>query len=267
VNPDPLAGEQAVADLLDRADAAAPRPQTRGIPDALRRISADAARFRAGAYTPPAWWAQRTGDRLALDALARSTVVDPAALARIASFAGEYDQDNRHEGGTAVIRVVATAEDDVDAEIEGSRLFGCLLHLTGHPLSARFWWRLAAGAGDRVAAFCVYLQHLQRGELREAEWWLREASRTEAAEDAADGSGALPPGLPDMPEYFRAVPAMLGPCDARAGVRPSAALVEEVDRLVAGTGPADADDGTDGIACRPGPGFATRVQELVGPAR
>jgi hypothetical protein len=248
VNPDPATGESAVADVLahgetdaDRTHHPAERPD--GIPEVLRRISAEVARFRVGTCSPPAWWAQCTGDRITLDALVRSAVVNPAALARIASFA------SRHEEGPAAIRVPAMARDDVDAEIEGFRLFGCLLHLTGHPVSARFWWRLAAGADDRLSAFCVYLQHLQCGELREAEWWLQEASRPDTDADVTPPA----PALPDMPDYFRAVPAMLGTCDGRPAVQPGAALAEEVDRLVVSTDPQDPADSIAGIAGRPGP--------------
>ncbi|GAA2387428.1 hypothetical protein [Streptomyces viridochromogenes] len=58
-----------------------------------------------------------------------------------------------------------------DMDIEGALVFACMLYLAGHPESASFWWQLAAGAGDRTAAYCLHLHHLQLGELKEAEHW------------------------------------------------------------------------------------------------
>ncbi len=53
----------------------------------------------------------------------------------------------------------------------GARVLGCILQLTGQDDSARFWWQYAAGAGDRTATYCLYLQHLAQGERAEACWW------------------------------------------------------------------------------------------------
>ncbi|MFD5107249.1 hypothetical protein [Streptomyces cinereoruber] len=51
---------------------------------------------------------------------------------------------------------------------DGAAVFACLLFLTGHPESAQFWWQLSAGAGNRIAAYCLHLRHLALGEHREA---------------------------------------------------------------------------------------------------
>ncbi|MGY0055119.1 hypothetical protein ACWY4P_00765 [Streptomyces sp. LZ34] len=49
-----------------------------------------------------------------------------------------------------------------------------MLYLTGHPESAEFWWKLAAGAGHRAAAYCLHLRHVELGEDREAQHWLHQ---------------------------------------------------------------------------------------------
>ncbi|MFD6750935.1 hypothetical protein ACFWDC_38360, partial [Streptomyces anthocyanicus] len=57
-------------------------------------------------------------------------------------------------------------------DVDGALVLAYLLHLTGHPESAQFWWQLAAGAGHREAAYCLHLHHLALGEAREAWHWL-----------------------------------------------------------------------------------------------
>ncbi|GAA0588838.1 hypothetical protein [Streptomyces crystallinus] len=60
-------------------------------------------------------------------------------------------------------------------EPAGARVLGCMLHLTGRPESARFWWQYAAGAGDAAATFCLGLHHRALGEHPEADWWHHQA--------------------------------------------------------------------------------------------
>ncbi|MEU6147722.1 hypothetical protein ABZ848_46175 [Streptomyces sp. NPDC047081] len=48
---------------------------------------------------------------------------------------------------------------------------------------AIWWWQFAAGAGDATAAYCLYLQHLRRGELRDGELWIDEALNSDARID------------------------------------------------------------------------------------
>ncbi|MFC7921507.1 hypothetical protein [Streptomyces cinereoruber] len=57
---------------------------------------------------------------------------------------------------------------------DGAAVFACFLFLTGHPESAQFWWQLSAGAGNRIAAYCLHLRHLALGEHREAAHWRHE---------------------------------------------------------------------------------------------
>ncbi|MFF1698125.1 hypothetical protein ACFVXC_31660 [Streptomyces sp. NPDC058257] len=58
---------------------------------------------------------------------------------------------------------------------EGTLRFACLLSLAGCHDGAQFWWQFSAGAGNAVAAQCLHLYHLSRGELRDAEFWERQA--------------------------------------------------------------------------------------------
>ncbi|MEU2396134.1 hypothetical protein [Streptomyces sp. NPDC007369] len=59
----------------------------------------------------------------------------------------------------------------------GARVLGCILLLTDAEDSARFWWQYAAGAGDSIATYCLYLHHLALGENRQAVWWRRQTAR------------------------------------------------------------------------------------------
>ncbi|UCM89196.1 hypothetical protein [Streptomyces marincola] len=77
-------------------------------------------------------------------------------------------------------------------EPEGARVLGCALQLAGREDSARFWWQFAAGAGDGVAAYCLYLHHLILGESWEAALWHRQADPeggdpVEIGEEPEDG--------------------------------------------------------------------------------
>lgn len=55
---------------------------------------------------------------------------------------------------------------------EGALRFGCLLDLARKPEGALWWWQFAAGAGNATAAYCLYLFHTRRGDLRDAaHWW------------------------------------------------------------------------------------------------
>ncbi|MFF2123435.1 hypothetical protein ACFVXH_39525 [Kitasatospora sp. NPDC058184] len=235
--------------VLAERDSAVPAGEAPGGPgfaQALRAIAADVARHRAGLYEEPEWWRDYDGARLGLDSLSRDAVCSPKASAMLARFA--HEESRAHA-------VVFDSWVDADIEIEGARIFGCLLHLAGHPVSAAFWWRIAAGAGDQRAAFALYLQHLGAGELDEAQWWLAQACQ------AADGHGAAP-GLPPMPGYYRTLPTVMGPWRTAENSKPAASLAREVGRLVEDNDEAGAD--IDGIARRPGPGLASRLEELAG---
>ncbi|MFJ8745764.1 hypothetical protein ACIRL2_41205 [Embleya sp. NPDC127516] len=93
-------------------------------------------------------------------------------------------------------------------EPRGALVFACLLHITGHDEAAGFWWRFAAGAGSHTAAYCLYLDHRTRGEIRDAHHWLAQShhlARTPVALDPHDARD-----LPLLPESVRA--AILEQC-------------------------------------------------------
>ncbi|MFD8376912.1 hypothetical protein ACFV2Z_40250 [Streptomyces sp. NPDC059688] len=61
---------------------------------------------------------------------------------------------------------------DSPVDPEGALHFGCLLDLAKKSDGALWWWQFAAGAGNATAAYCLYLFHTRRGDLRDADhWW------------------------------------------------------------------------------------------------
>ncbi|MFF3489192.1 hypothetical protein ACFYXC_39030 [Streptomyces sp. NPDC002701] len=54
-------------------------------------------------------------------------------------------------------------------------ILGCVLQLAGAADGARFWWQYAAGADDAPASYCLYLQHLARGDIHAAALWQAQA--------------------------------------------------------------------------------------------
>ncbi|GAA5080432.1 glycoprotein [Streptomyces similanensis] len=70
---------------------------------------------------------------------------------------------------------LARLVDHEHIEPEGALVFAALLHLAGYRDQAQFWFEFAAGAGNRTAAFCLYLLHLQRAEHRTAAHWRAHA--------------------------------------------------------------------------------------------
>ncbi|MGB8942222.1 MAG: hypothetical protein WCD21_18570 [Streptomyces sp.] len=68
-------------------------------------------------------------------------------------------------------RLAASGPDNPD----GALHFACLLGLAGCWEGAQFWWQFSAGAGNAVAAHCLNLYHLSRGELRDANFWAEQA--------------------------------------------------------------------------------------------
>jgi hypothetical protein len=98
---------------------------------------------------------------------------------------------------------------------DGALYFACLLYLADCPEGAQFWWQFAAGAGNPSAAYCMYLVHVGRGELRDAEHWAYQAA------DLDDAAAAHHP-------HRLAMAPTAG--DHRRG-RPSPTLREAVGRL------------------------------------
>ncbi|MEV0411448.1 hypothetical protein AB0I68_11760 [Streptomyces sp. NPDC050448] len=85
----------------------------------------------------------------------------------------------------------------------GARVLGCILLLTDAEDSARFWWQYAAGAGDSIASYCLYLHHLALGENHEAVWWRRQTTPS-AIRQAADGALRAPRDVVDAADASRA---------------------------------------------------------------
>lgn len=74
------------------------------------------------------------------------------------------------EASSYVTRIV----NDRRIEPDGALIFACLLELAQQEEGAQFWWQFAAGAGSATSAYCLYLMHLRRGELRHAEHWAKQ---------------------------------------------------------------------------------------------
>ncbi|MET8703821.1 hypothetical protein ABZW10_33965 [Kitasatospora sp. NPDC004723] len=115
-------------------------------------------------------------------------------------------------------------------EPHGGLVFGCLFDLTGRPYHAQWWWQFAAGAGESLAAYCLYLHHVRAGELRDAEHWFHQAARL--------GEGAAPqplqPTAPDVPGYPHLALLLAPPIpDATTLPSPDPALREALDGLPA----------------------------------
>ncbi|MGW3125102.1 hypothetical protein [Streptomyces sp. NPDC001123] len=73
-------------------------------------------------------------------------------------------------------------------------ILGCALQLAGADDGARFWWQYAAGAGDEPPSYCLYLQHLARGDTHAAALW-----QAQAGAHAPDGDDPAP--ADDAPAY------------------------------------------------------------------
>ncbi|KDN80458.1 hypothetical protein [Kitasatospora cheerisanensis] len=223
------------------------------VPGALRRISADVARIRRRQQPPPTWWAEQAHARECLDAVVRTEIAARArtigGLANLAELADRATAAHpRHAGGT----------EEIAQEIIAFRLFGCLLHHTGqHPVSAEFWWKIGAGAGDRTSAWCLYLHHLGHGEIEEARLWFDQAVHVDEADEPLQ-PGVPAPAVPDMEDYFRTAP-IVGDVRASApAAAPPGRLLAEVQRLVTTTS-----DDTYGIVTCPDRRLADRIEEYA----
>ncbi|MBT2539766.1 hypothetical protein J7E99_03360 [Streptomyces sp. ISL-44] len=62
----------------------------------------------------------------------------------------------------------------------GALVFACVLHLAGDEHGARFWWQYAAGADNRTAAYCLYLDHTRNGDYQDAQRWADLARPSDA---------------------------------------------------------------------------------------
>ncbi|MEU3880599.1 hypothetical protein [Streptomyces californicus] len=208
----------------------------------LRRLAHDFG------YVPPTT-PPPTGPsaRHRLGAMARCAVTQAGAAAHVERLTALL---GREEG---------ESEDDVTefdgwtggVDIEGVQVFACTLYLAHHPESARFWWRLAAGAGHSGAAYCLYLDHLSFGEEDEARFWKDQVTSTLFDPGPTD--------ISDPEEFVNALDALTAYFvrnpNCRA-VTTTGRLEADVERVV--------DRFTDGLVCRPDARIADHIHTLAG---
>ncbi len=78
-------------------------------------------------------------------------------------------------------------------------ILGCTLQLAGADDGARFWWQYAAGAGDIPAAsYCLYLQHLARGDAYATALWQDQALAHSPEDTDTAGTDEQPPACQVM---------------------------------------------------------------------
>nr|WSX75753.1 hypothetical protein OH826_18975 [Streptomyces sp. NBC_00899]WSX75785.1 hypothetical protein OH826_19190 [Streptomyces sp. NBC_00899] len=210
----------------------------------LRRLAADAV---TGAPTSEVVRSSQAARRLSI--MCRWALNTPGAAAHVDRLVQDPADDRR--AADTCVKNLPTAErrafeDKLD--IQGAAVFACLLSLTGQPESAQFWWQLAAGAGNRVAAYCLHLHHLVLGETREAQHWYHQVIRT--IEDAVDiaPETAFIDGLGTVAGYR-------GRHSPATGVPLASSLEVEVDRL--------ASHHPSGIVSRPDRQLADRLADFA----
>ncbi|MFD7590883.1 hypothetical protein ACFV84_36195 [Kitasatospora sp. NPDC059811] len=82
----------------------------------------------------------------------------------------------------------------LDCDEAAARVVGCLMYLLGQSPWAEFWWGVAAGADDELAAHLLAVHFAGTGHREKAGIWQRRA--TEVAEDALPVRGAVCPDGP-----------------------------------------------------------------------
>ncbi|MEV6946428.1 hypothetical protein AB0N07_31505 [Streptomyces sp. NPDC051172] len=142
---------------------------------------------------------------------------------------------------------------DTERDPDGALTFACLLYLADQEEGAQFWWRYTAGAGSVTAALCLYLLHLRRGDMRDAQHWADQIHRLNSLDwtsytpvphhadttpHACDGPGVrytLPPVPPAVSERAvkDAVDELEAPYDGGLGPvpQPIPALADHWDDL------------------------------------
>ncbi|WP_052397997.1 hypothetical protein [Streptomyces sp. NRRL F-5123] len=126
---------------------------------------------------------------------------------------------------------------------DGALYFACLLYLADVCDGAQFWWQFAAGGGNPTAAYCMYLTHVSRGELRDAQHWALQTSQLDELAEHGD--------------YTHRIILALCAHNGRTR-RPDPLLREAVQQLTV-----DPDDDF-GAVPQPDPGLADRLEELAG---
>ncbi|MDX2819230.1 hypothetical protein PV410_43080 [Streptomyces sp. PA03-5A] len=159
-------------------------------------------------------------------------------------------------------------------EPRSALVLACVLQLTDTDDGARFWWQYAAGAGQAIAAYCLYLHHLALGERTTADWWHRQtddvqpppnpparkpnpAPRTAGAWNPAQHQIAHSPATTIM-ELLRDL--------AHATSRPRTAVVTELMAYVPTAVASGYLRQPETELPMPGPGFARRIRLLLAEA-
>ncbi|MFI9106049.1 hypothetical protein ACIGXA_36650 [Streptomyces fildesensis] len=172
---------------------------------------------------------------------------------------------------TVVTQTAATSLSDFVTEQlpepRGARVLGCILHLADSEDGARFWWQYAAGAGDDVASYCLYLHHLALGETHAAAWWGEQTGiDTQPAPEKLNLPGYADPGDnldldSSTPTVLRVLGRLLSPAD-RSRTEVVTAVMEYVPSAVA----AGYVDNPDFEIPLPGPHFADHIAIILAAA-
>ncbi|EST31658.1 hypothetical protein [Streptomyces niveus] len=209
------------------------------VPDALRRLAHD-----AGYTLPPVHVPAVSRARHRLTVVARWQLSQPGAAFHLENLTAELgDERNAMQRRNAELAWDCDPA-ELELDIEGAQVFACMLYLADHPESAQFWWQFAAGAGNRAAAYCLYLRHLSLGETREATHWLHQLQWV-----FDDGPSD------DFLEALETFAGYVGRHGSAATV-PTGGLEADVERL------ADSGD-TGGLVCRPTRQLAARLHHLA----
>ncbi|WP_406358559.1 hypothetical protein [Streptomyces sp. NBC_00658] len=142
---------------------------------------------------------------------------------------------------------VARFVNDRRIEPDGALIFACLLDLAQQEEGAQFWWQFAAGAGSATSAYCLYLMHLRRGELRDAEHWAEQVEQLDV-----DAGQYRPHVLQLTPWPVETRARKFAPPEL-----PSTALRDAVDHLGKGC------DEDYGLVPQPDPALAERLEEFA----
>ncbi|MER6145179.1 hypothetical protein ABT174_35025 [Streptomyces sparsogenes] len=148
-----------------------------------------ASRQRIAREVANTWWASA----LLLESSAqqvKSWIPEGASRHRSPLCAAQHEKAARQlrKLSTLVIRDsraahhIALLARSCRVEPASALIFACLLHLADRE-GAQFWWQFSAGAGSATAALCLYLMHMKRGEVRDAEHWAQEAAHLQRLEN------------------------------------------------------------------------------------
>jgi hypothetical protein len=147
-------------------------------------------------------------------------------------------------------KLLTRDQDTLEVDLDGAHVFACMLYVAGHPESAQFWWRFAAGAGNSASAFCLHLLHHGRGESAEADHWRDILLHLVDLDDD-----------PDVEKTFVTAVATFAAYTRRH--RPPTPVTPILDAEVRRLATRDDMDGRCRLVCRPDAGLARRLQDCA----